>query len=162
MRIIVLSDTHGNYWVLETILTRHANADACIHLGDGETEIRQFLSNHPEWQQKFFAVKGNCDFNNEMPMILTLDLIPNHRIFAAHGNRHAVNYTPNMILQAAKEQNCDIVLHGHTHVRCKEYLPDGTYLLNPGSASRPRDGMPPSYAYIDYEKGGIFITHISL
>jgi hypothetical protein len=22
--------------------------------------------------------------------------------------------------------------------------------------------MPPSYAYIDYEKGGIFISHVSL
>ena len=36
MRIIVLSDTHGNPKVLETILARHADADACIHLGDGE------------------------------------------------------------------------------------------------------------------------------
>ena len=30
MRIIVLSDTHGNPKVLETILTRHADADAFI------------------------------------------------------------------------------------------------------------------------------------
>lgn len=80
MRIIVLSDTHGNYQILETILLRHADADACIHLGDGEREVHLFLSNHPEWQQKFFAVKGNCDFNNEMPLSLTLHLIPNHRI----------------------------------------------------------------------------------
>lgn len=162
MRIIVLSDTHGNYRVLEAILQRHANADACIHLGDGEKEVQLFLSNHPEWQQKFFAVKGNCDFNHDMPLTLTLNLIPNHRIFAAHGNRHAVNYTSDILLQEAQAQNCDIVLHGHTHVRCIQYLPNGMYLMNPGSASRPRDGMPPSYGYIDYEKGGIFMTHVSL
>ena len=39
---------------------------------------------------------------------------------------------------------------------------NGVYLMNPGSAAQPRDGMPPSYAYIDYEKGGIFISHVSL
>lgn len=162
MRIIVLSDTHGNYRILEAILQRHANADACIHLGDGEREVQLFLSNHPEWQQKFFAVKGNCDFNHDMPLTLTLNLIPNHRIFAAHGNRHAVNYTSDILLQEAQAQNCDIVLHGHTHVRCIQYLPNGMYLMNPGSASQPRDGMLPSYGYIDYEKGGIFMTHVSL
>lgn len=111
MRIIVLSDTHGNYQILETILLRHADADACIHLGDGEREVHLFLSNHPEWQQKFFAVKGNCDFNNEMPLSLTLHLIPNHRIFAAHGNRHAINYTPDILLQ---EQRHKIVISSYT------------------------------------------------
>ena len=134
MRIIVLSDTHGNPKVLETILARHADADACIHLGDGEGDVKLFLSCHPEWESKFFAV---------------------------HGHRHAIRYTPDILVEEAIAEDCNIVLHGHTHVRRNEYR-NGVYLMNPGSAAQPRDGMPPSYAYIDYEKGGIFISHVSL
>ena len=52
MRIIVLSDTHGNPKVLETILARHADADACIHLGDSEGDVKLFLSCHPEYSRK--------------------------------------------------------------------------------------------------------------
>lgn len=81
MRIIVLSDTHGNPKVLETILARHADADACIHLGDGEGDVKLFLSCHPEWESKFYAVRGNCDFNSSLPISRTIDLIPGHRIF---------------------------------------------------------------------------------
>ncbi len=64
-------------------------------------------------------------------------------------------------VEEAIAEDCNIVLHGHTHVRRNEYR-NGVYLMNPGSAAQPRDGMPPSYAYIDYEKGGIFISHVSL
>ena len=161
MRIIVLSDTHGNPKVLETILARHADADACIHLGDSEGDVKLFLSCHPEWESKFYAVRGNCDFNSSLPISRTIDLIPGHRIFAVHGHRHAISYTPDILVEEAIAEGCNIVLHGHTHVRRNEYR-NGVYLMNPGSAAQPRDGMPPSYAYIDYEKGGIFISHISL
>lgn len=161
MRIIVLSDTHGNPKVLETILARHADADACIHLGDGEGDVKLFLSCHPEWESKFYAVRGNCDFNSSLPISRTIDLIPGHRIFAIHGHRHAIRYTPDILVEEAIAEDCNIVLHGHTHVRRNEYR-NGVYLMNPGSAAQPRDGMPPSYAYIDYEKGGIFISHVSL
>ena len=76
MRIIVLSDTHGNPKVLETILTRHADADACIHLGDGEGDVKLFLSCHPEWESKFYAVRGNCDFNSSLPISRTIEHRP--------------------------------------------------------------------------------------
>ena len=36
MRIVVLSDTHGNYFNLESIILRNTDADWRIHLGDGE------------------------------------------------------------------------------------------------------------------------------
>ena len=101
MRIIVLSDTHGNPKVLETILARHADADACIHLGDSEGDVKLFLSCHPEWESKFYAVRGNCDFNSSLPISRTIDLIPGHRIFAVHGHRHAISYTPDILVEEA-------------------------------------------------------------
>ena len=37
MRVIVFSDSHGNYDVLEKIMERHKDdGDVFIHLGDGE------------------------------------------------------------------------------------------------------------------------------
>lgn len=128
MRIIVLSDTHGNPKVLETILARHADADACIHLGDGEGDVKLFLSCHPEWESKFYAVRGNCDFNSSLPISRTIDLIPGHRIFAVHGHRHAIRYTPDILVEEAIAEDCNIVLHGHTHVRRNEYR-NGVYLI---------------------------------
>ena len=109
MRIIVLSDTHGNPKVLETILTRHADADACIHLGDGEGDVKLFLSCHPEWESKFYAVRGNCDFNSSLPISRTIDLIPGHRIFAVHGHRHAIRYTPDILVEEAIAEDCNIL-----------------------------------------------------
>ena len=40
MRVIVFSDSHGNYDVLEKIMERHKDdGDVFIHLGDGEREF---------------------------------------------------------------------------------------------------------------------------
>lgn len=161
MRILVISDTHQNYPALETILLRHPDADACIHLGDCEEETDLFRATHPEWQDRFFCIKGNCDYGSEKPIFLTLDLIPGHRIFATHGHYYDLYSGDDAILNAAKEQECDIILHGHTHIRRSQYI-DGTYLINPGSAAQPRDELPPSYAFLDYEKGGILVNHVSL
>lgn len=161
MRIIVISDTHENYKALESVLLRNQNADACIHLGDGEYEANQFLSCHPEWNGKFFYIKGNCDYGSVHPYFLTLDIVPGHRIFATHGHRYAVKYGHEALIQIAKENDCDIALYGHTHVRCATYE-ENLYILNPGSASRPRDGFAPSYAFLDITKAGVVTNHVSL
>ena len=149
MRIIVLSDTHGNPKVLETILARHADADACIHLGDGEGDVKLFLSCHPEWESKFYAVRGNCDFNSSLPISRTIDLIPGHRIFAVHGHRHAISYTPDILVEEAIAEGCNIVLHGHTHVPAWQEFGEGNLYLNPGSLSIPKENSPHSYMTLE-------------
>ena len=149
MRIIVLSDTHGNPKVLETILARHADADACIHLGDSEGDVKLFLSCHPEWESKFYAVRGNCDFNSSLPISRTIDLIPGHRIFAVHGHRHAISYTPDILVEEAIAEGCNIVLHGHTHVPAWQEFGEGNLYLNPGSLSIPKENSPHSYMTLE-------------
>ena len=149
MRIIVLSDTHGNPKVLETILARHADADACIHLGDSEGDVKLFLSCHPEWESKFYAVRGNCDFNSSLPISRTIDLIPGHRIFAVHGHRHAISYTPDILVEEAIAEGCNIVLHGHTHVPAWQEFGEGNLYLNPGSVSLPKEGSAHSYMTLE-------------
>ena len=46
-----------------------------------------------------------------------------------------------VLLRAAKAENCDIVLYGHTHAAHIEYR-EGRHLLNPGSLRHPAEGRP--------------------
>ncbi len=39
MRIIVMSDTHGNFSAIEKIIEKNISADMFIHLGDGERSL---------------------------------------------------------------------------------------------------------------------------
>ena len=36
MRIVLMSDSHGNYAAINNIVKRNLSADIFIHLGDGE------------------------------------------------------------------------------------------------------------------------------
>lgn len=159
MRIIVISDTHGRYHALSSVILSNMNADAFIHLGDGEEEYLRLIDNFPSVADKFYYIKGNCDYGSQRPEFLTLEIAPGHRILATHGHRFGVNYGNAGILDKAKELRCNIILHGHTHVRCNTYK-DGFYILNPGSAAKPRDGFPPSYAFIDLLPDGKAVANI--
>lgn len=154
MRIIVISDTHGRYRALSSIVLRNLRADAFIHLGDGEEEFRKLIYDFPDVAPRFHYIKGNCDYGSERPLSMALDIAPGHRIFATHGHRYGVNYDLGTLIQTAKEQNCDIALYGHTHVQLCTYQ-EGIHIMNPGSASIPRDGRPPSYGFIDITPAGI-------
>ncbi len=57
------------------------------------------------------------------------------------------------MLLAARENNAQIAVFGHTHVAHCVYE-QGVYLLNPGSASSPRAGRA-SYGIVDITPNGI-------
>ena len=44
MRIIVMSDSHGNYSAVESIIDRNTYADWIFHLGDGERELDRYIT----------------------------------------------------------------------------------------------------------------------
>ncbi len=157
MRIIVISDTHQNYLNLKEIISQHLDADLFLHLGDGESECTLLLMQFPEITDRFHNVKGNCDFES-LPLELSLDLMPGHRLFATHGHRYGVKSSLTPLIRAAREDGCDIALYGHTH-QSKSVYEDGVYVLNPGSASCPRDGNPPSYGIVDVTTAGV-ITNV--
>ena len=89
MRIIVISDTHGNYNAIESVFMRNKDADWFFHLGDGENELDRFIITHMDMSQKIIHVAGNCDYDSLSPTTFILP-VPGHRIFAAHGHRLAV------------------------------------------------------------------------
>ncbi len=153
MKIMVISDTHQLYSYFEDFVLTQKDADMFIHLGDGEREYNLLLANHPELASRFYYVKGNCDYG-EYPLYTCIDVMPGHRIFATHGHRFQVKSSLNMLTQYARENGCDIALYGHTHVSQTTYE-NGVYILNPGSASCPRDGNAPSYGLIDVSTAGV-------
>lgn len=160
MRIIVMSDTHKKYSSIEKIVFRNMNADMFIHLGDGEDDVDLILDKFPELSPRFIHVRGNCDYGslNGYSCVIPVE---SHKIYAAHGHLLGVNFGVDNMEKIAKENNCDIMLYGHTHCRFMKY-DDGMYIMNPGSASSPRDGSKPSYGYIDITDAGIITNIVDL
>lgn len=153
MRIIIMSDTHRLFSSIEKIVTRNIDADMFIHLGDGEEDVNLIITKYPQIASKFIHIAGNCDHNSLSPAELVIP-VENHRIFAAHGHRYNVKFSLDLIKNAASEKNCDIILYGHTHVRMNLYS-DGTYIMNPGSASCPNDGTKPSFGVVEICDAGV-------
>ena len=149
IKILVISDTHGNENAVLEILARHDDAYMLIHLGDNYTDAFIYEKLYPEI--RFEYVPGNCDFNlhdlEEWKVISKEEV----KLFITHGKRY------KEMLKKAVEFNCDIFISGHTHVPFIGKESEMT-LLNPGSASLPRQNSEKSYAviYIDHDKYKIF------
>lgn len=157
MRIIVLSDTHGNFSALERVISRNTDADWIFHLGDGERELDRYITANPMIAPKIIHVAGNCDFNSLSHDVFTLPVME-HKVLATHGYQYGVKSSLERLKALARTNGCDIVLYGHTHVRFQSYE-DGLWIMNPGSASCPRDGMKPSFGHIDISSAGV-VTNI--
>lgn len=158
MRLVVFSDTHGNFRAAHDIVERNQDVYTFIFLGDGEREIDKLRIVYPE--KMILNVAGNCDYNSFTP---NSDLYNagKVKVLFTHGHRFGVKYGTDELLAKAKEVGAQIALFGHTHERFYKYA-DGVHLLNPGSASCPRDGHSPSYAFIDITPSGIMCNHVEL
>ena len=147
MRILVVSDTHGDMFTLRKAVLSQPQAEVIIHCGDGEEQSVWLKQNFPD--KMVIAVKGNCDWCSSLPDCEEIT-IEGKKIFITHGHLYNVKYTLNNLYYAAREKNADIVCFGHTHNPMSEYV-DGLYVLNPGSCH----GYGASYAYIDVTPQGI-------
>lgn len=160
MRIVVLSDTHGNSYALESVILRNTDADWIFHLGDGERELDNFILSHQKLAPKIIHVAGNCDFDSLSQEVFILPVC-DHKILATHGHLYSVSSSLDKLRMLALTNECDIVLFGHTHARYQRYE-NGIYFLNPGSASIPRDGEKPSFGHIDISPAGIVTNIVNL
>lgn len=156
MRLIVISDTHGNLRAIENVFLRNSDADWFIHLGDGERELDDFLLENPQYTSKVIHVAGNCDFGSLSSGFQILPVI-DHKIFITHGHLFAVKNSLEIIKKTAIENGCDIILYGHTHVRYNKFE-EGLYILNPGSASVPHDNTSPSFGTVNILPLGVVLN----
>ena len=144
MRIIVMSDTHRDFFAIQELVQKHQDAEIFIHLGDGASEFSQIVTLYPN--HKFLNVRGNCDFEVEATLAGCFSC-GIAKIFYTHGHMYSVKYDLDGLLDAAKEVGANVVLFGHTHVPLCTYR-DGIHLMNPGSLGMHR-GNTPSYGVID-------------
>ncbi len=135
MKILVISDTHGDIRRLKQVLEAEGPVDQVLHCGDVCMEMRRL---EEVCGCTVNAVAGNMDFSGTLPYERILEL-EGHRIFITHGNRYGVNFTLGRLADAARELGADIALYGHTHVPLIEDYED-LLILNPGSLSYPRQG----------------------
>lgn len=148
MKILVVSDSHGNTKLLYDIVSRNRTCDLVIHLGDNTTDGSSVMSDFPT--MAFLTVLGNCDLgvslNNINPEgTFTAE---GRRIFYTHGHRYNVNFGNDVLVYQAKMKNADIALYGHTHVSLAEEK-GGVLVINPGSISLPRDGTCGTYCILE-------------
>jgi uncharacterized protein len=138
-RVFVLADTHNK--LPPRILELAASADEIWHLGDvcDDWIVDELRALGPP----LTLVRGNCDSNYQWPLVCDL---------TRNGNRVRLQHispSPNQPV------DCDILLHGHTHVPRDETI-GGVRFLNPGCVTRPNRGAPSSVAYLELrEDGGI-------
>lgn len=150
MKVLIVSDTHGrNHSFLKT-LERVSPIDLLIHLGDFEGGEDYIQSNTPCRTE---MVSGNNDFFNGLPKDKIIQ-IGRYRVFLTHGHRYGVSYNTSAIREAARMNEADIVMFGHTHVPLID-LNSNIWAINPGSLALPRQsGRIPTFIIMELDSKG--------
>ncbi len=156
MNITVISDTHGDFDTLYEIVRRNEDCDLFIHLGDGENEYYDVQSSF--YTKSFIFIKGNNDWGNYPQNLVTT--LGGKNFYLCHGHRFERSHLKEYLSSTAIANGCEIALFGHTHVPLNEEV-NGVLLFNPGSASLPRGGNPPTYGIIEItDTGEVNADHI--
>jgi putative phosphoesterase len=150
MKVILVSDSHGDRACLEWLRRKYPEADAFVHCGD--------LQIPADEAKDFLCVRGNTDYDPAYPW-KRVEEFAGHKVLVCHGHAYIDPFDPADplgLVNAAKRAGCEAVFFGHTHVTCDiEYA--GVRLLNPGSIRRPKDfRFPyPTYMVLEITEAGI-------
>lgn len=162
MKLFIASDIHGSSVYCMKMLEAYKNekCDRLLLLGDilyhgprndlplgyNPKETIKLLN---EFKNDIICVKGNCDGEVDQ-MVLDFDIMANYTwyihnsvsIFVTHGHIYNKNNLPKL-------HEKDILLHGHTHVPCKELINETNYYLNPGSITLPKENSWHGYMILE-------------
>jgi uncharacterized protein len=149
MKILVMSDTHGDIKKAEEAIRKNKDVNLVVHLGDYFRDAMKLAEIFPDIPVEY--IYGNSDFMIEDVPAEKLLEISGRKIFITHGHRYSVKWDYEKLHRKAKDMHVDLLLFGHTHVA--DIVKNGRYsLVNPGSISDPRGGdYNETYAIIDIE-----------
>ena len=142
MKIIVMSDSHGDKETVKAVSS--LPADAHFHCGDSELPFED------ELLASMKRVRGNCDFDSNYPKEV-FKSVGGKTILAVHGHEHNIKRSLMELYYRAKEKDADIVIFGHSHLYGAE-MKDGILFVNPGSTIAPRGGKDATYAVIEWNE----------
>ena len=137
LKIVVVSDTHGNANLLDKVIDDCSPFDIIIHCGDG---VRDICTADIPGNSTVLKVMGNTDVNSgcDADDIIT-ELIFDKTVMVTHGHQFEVKSGLKRLLHEAENFNAGVVLFGHTH---EQYLRKGVPLLfNPGNLSNGSYGI---------------------
>lgn len=152
MRLLILSDSHGNVYNLQKALLKHPDAEQILFLGDGERDfslLDEELKGRP-----VTMVSGNCDIGSMLHYTELLK-INGQLIYMTHGHKQSVKYSDDILIQEAKKTAAKLVLYGHTHEQIVHRL-NGMQIMNPGSINERK------YGIADVTEMGIVLSEMDL
>ena len=145
-KVLIMSDTHSNFRLLESVLIQNSDCEYLIHLGDEPDDLENF----PEIEMQIFSVYGLFH-----PKITKQNAVYS---FSINGFDFVIAHAREMF----KDKNFghDVVAFycfGHTHHRYFEQIENIVY-LNPGHLKKEKDrGEEAGYIILeigDRSKGG--------
>ena len=141
MKILLVSDSHGNEELLKQLVRQYPKMDYYLHAGDSGLD-RDSL--YP-----FESVRGNTDYYPFDELI---------RINTSMGYL-LIKHKPWFTNEQIKDNH--FLINGHTH-EYRIYSEGEKTFLNPGSLTLPRDGSNGTYMIIEIEndKASIIIYDI--
>ena len=141
MQIGLISDTHGR--LHEGVHDAFKGVDYIIHAGDiGAPSILWEL----ESIAPTMAVLGNNDFEDYGASVRDF-ITP-----TIGGLKFYVTHYRHIAEELACKGGYKLIIHGHTHLR-RDQVIGSTRLINPGSATRPRNGEGKSCAILRIDDG---------
>lgn len=161
MKILIVSDSHGRTDLLCGISSQE-RPDMIIHLGDLEDDRKLVEKKLGAPEIPCVFIKGNCDYGSNGDLLNTSVFnLKGHRFFCTHGHLYSVNYSTDRLLYTAEENNCDIVIYGHTHRPCNEWSDAAPgrpliNILNPGSIAFPRGSNSRTYMIMELKDDGAY------
>jgi putative phosphoesterase len=141
MKVVVVSDTHGDIDALRRVLVREYDADMFLHCGD--------VGAPKERITPFSAVRGNCDGSYpEYPYSAIFDT-PYGKIRMEHRPEDSESFFDSL-----HQSGVRIFLHGHTHER-EESEVRGVKIYCPGSVSYPEDSTEGTYLVLTIKEDAV-------
>lgn len=144
MKIVAMSDSHGNAAAVEKVIAQNHNADGFYHLGDGWRDFA-FAALEPGVLR--VGVRGNCDMTSALPQN-DIRILEGVRIAAFHGEEF---YGIADAVRLAVKYQAKVVLHGHTHEPNIEFV-NGVYIVCPGTL---KYRAVQTYAVLELKDGGV-------
>lgn len=149
MKILIVSDSHGNLEALKAAVERE-KPDQVFHLGDMVADARRLAKRYP--QLPVACVMGNCDsYGGETGPDQAAVKAGGALFFLCHGHRYHVKLGVGLLMSEGRRQCADVVCFGHTHKAVCSRGEGGTWLVNPGSVGGVH--APATYAVAEAENG---------
>jgi len=161
MKLIIASDLHGSlYWTEKLVNAyKETKAERLILLGDilyhgprndlpknyNPKEVIKLLN---PLSSDITCVKGNCDAEVDQ-MVLDFDVSTTEKQLTFPPlNDYTIHLIHGHHLKERTFPSKSIILFGHTHVPTIDCI-EGSYFINPGSISIPKNSSPNSFIILE-------------